>query len=323
VKRPANRPINLRLRRLLVMLPWLQERGTVSTHEMADHFGVGVDELVADLTLASLCGVSQDPRDLIDLYVDGDEIHFGLPKYFDRPLRLTAPEAFSLVVSATAARSLPGSDPDGSLSSAIDKIAGVIGVERVAGLDVEVDVPDDVDALRDATRRRAIVEMEYWSPETAATTTRQVALFEVFAEGAHWYVRGFDMSRDAERTFRVDRIESWLDTGGVDTRPVGPRRAWFEDSDDVREVTIVIDAGWLWVLDQYPVIEASTIGTDSKDAGSDDEGRVRVRLVVTSDRWLERLMVRLGRYGRIESPDDLRGVGSVAARRILARYERT
>ena len=295
------------------MLPWLQERGTVSTHEMAAHFGVGVDDLVADLTLASLCGVSQDPRDLIDLYVDGDEIHFGLPKYFDRPLRLTAPEAFSLVVSAAAARSVPGSDPDGALASAIDKIAAVIGAERVTGLDVEVDVPDGVDELRDAVRRRAVIDMQYWSPETAATTARTIAPFEVFSEGPHWYLRGFDLGRDAERTFRLDRIESWVDTGRTDTRPISTRRAWFEDADDVREVSVLIDAGWLWVLDQYPVIESTSI----------DDGRVRVRLVVTSDRWLERLMVRLGTHGAIESPDELRRLGADAARRVLARYERT
>ena len=313
MKRPANRPINVRLRRLLVMLPWLQERGTVSTHEMADHFGVTVDELVADLTLASLCGVSQDPRDLIDLYVDGDEIHFGLPKYFDRPLRLTAPEAFSLVVSAAAARSVPGSDPNGALSSAIDKIARVIGAENVVGVDVDVDVPDGVDGLQDSARRRAVIEMEYWSPETGSTTLRTIALFEVFTEGAHWYVRGFDIDRDAERTFRFDRIESWVDTGRTDSRPVSPRRPWFEDADDVRDVSILIDSGWVWVLDQYPVIEAESV----------DDGRMRVRLVVTSDRWLERLMVRLGIHGTIESPDQLQGVGAVAARRILDRYERT
>ena len=83
------RPVNLRLRRLLVMLPWLMERGSVSTQEMADHFGLSVKELVAELTLASLCGVSQDPLDLIDLWVDEDEVHVGVPKYFERPLRLT------------------------------------------------------------------------------------------------------------------------------------------------------------------------------------------------------------------------------------------
>ena len=54
--RRGPRPVNLRLRRILVMLPWLMDRGTVSTAGMAAHFGLTVDELIADLTLASLCG---------------------------------------------------------------------------------------------------------------------------------------------------------------------------------------------------------------------------------------------------------------------------
>ena len=308
MKRPPVRPVNVRLRRLLVMLPWLRERGTVTTHEMAAHFGVTVDELVADLTLASLCGVSQDPRDLIDLFVDGDEVHFGLPKYFDRPLRLTVPEAFSLVVSAMAARSLPGGDENGALSTAIDKIARTIGAQHLAAVDVEMDVPADVTELRAAAERGAVLSFDYWSPTTGTITRRTIVVFEVFAEGSHWYVRGVDLDRDAERTFRLDRIENWTDTGRVP-----PRRPWFEGSDDVREVTLVIDAGWLWVLEQYPVIESTAI----------DGARVRIRLLVTSDRWLERLSLRLGSHGTIEAPDDVQAIGVEAARRVLARYRRT
>jgi proteasome accessory factor C len=307
------RPVNLRLRRLLVMLPWLRERGTVSTHEMAAHFGVTVDELVADLTLASLCGVSQDPRDLIDLFVDGDEVHFGLPKYFDRPLRLTIPEAFSLVVSAKAAQSLPGGGGDGALSTAIDKIARTIGAEHLTGVDVQMEVPEVVDDLRAAAERGSVLTLEYWSPTTGVSSRRTVVVFEVFADGPHWYVRGVDLDRDAERTFRLDRIEAWTDTGRVERRPPSPRRPWFEGSDDVREVTLVIDAGWLWVLEQYPVVESTSI----------EGARVRVRLVVTSERWLERLLLRLGPHGHVESPPDWESLGVEAARRTLARYRRT
>ncbi|MEN9804487.1 MAG: putative proteasome accessory factor [Actinomycetota bacterium] len=313
MKRSSARPVNVRLRRLLVMLPWLRERGTVSTHEMAAHFGVTVEELVADLTLASMCGVSQDPRDLIDLFVDGDEVHFGLPKYFDRPLRLTVPEAFSLVVSAKAARSLPGGDENEALVTAIDKIARTIGAEHLSGVDIEMDVPSTVDELRAAAERGAVVSLEYWSPATGSTTSRTVVVFEVFAEGSHWYVRGFDTDRDAERTFRLDRIESWADTGRVDPRPPSPRRPWFVGSDDVREVTLVIDAGWLWVLEQYPLLESTSI----------DGARVRVRLLVTSDRWLERLVLRLGSHGEVETPVEMQPPGPEAARRVLARYRRT
>ncbi|MBJ7361563.1 MAG: hypothetical protein JHD36_02350, partial [Ilumatobacteraceae bacterium] len=142
--RRGPRPINIRLRRLLVMLPWLMERENVSTQEMADHFLMSVDDLVADLTLASLCGVSQDPRDLIDLWVDEDEVHFGIPKYFDRPLRLTVTEAFSLVASAAAAEQIPGADADGALSRAITKVQAVLAIDNDDSFAIDLGTPDTV-----------------------------------------------------------------------------------------------------------------------------------------------------------------------------------
>ena len=46
-----------RLRRLLVMLPWLMERGEVSVAETAERFGLTEAEVVRDLELASMCGL--------------------------------------------------------------------------------------------------------------------------------------------------------------------------------------------------------------------------------------------------------------------------
>ena len=60
-KRRGPKPAGERLRRLLVMLPWLMERGSVSVAEMAAHFRVSESELVSDLTLASLCGIGAAP----------------------------------------------------------------------------------------------------------------------------------------------------------------------------------------------------------------------------------------------------------------------
>lgn len=312
MSRRGPRPVNLRLRRILVMLPWLMDRGTVSTTDMAAHFGLSVDELIADLTLASLCGVSEDPNDLIDLWVDEDEVHFGLPKYFERPLRLTRPEAFALVVSAKAARGLPGATSDSALAGAIAKIAAVIGDDSLSGVDVEIDVPDSVAGLSAATTAAEVLTIDYWSPTTAEITQRRVTPLEVFADGPHWYLRTFDHGVDAERTFRVDRIESWSTTGDIDRRSVAPRRPWFADSPDVTTATLVVEAGWTWVLEQYPLVS-----TESRADGS-----VEVRLVVTSERWLRRLLLRLGTHAQLVEPTDWVALGPDTARLVRERYTR-
>lgn len=311
MSRKGPRPVSERLRRLLVMLPWLMERGTVSTAEMADHFGTSVDELIADLTLASLCGVSQDPRDLIDLWVDEDQVHFGLPKYFERPLRLTPPEAFSLVVSTKAALALPGADPGGALARAVAKIGAVIGSDRTDVVDVELVVPDEVEPLRRAVAAAEIVEFEYWSPTSGRTSSRSAVPLEVFAEGPHWYLRAFDRAAAAERTFRIDRVESLVATGRSEPHPVGPRRPWFADAEDATTVTLWVEAGWTWVLENYPLVSTTPV-----------DGGVRVSLVVTSDRWLERVLLRLGTHAIVEQPTEHAARASSTAVRVLSRYER-
>lgn len=310
--RRGARPVSERLRRLLVMLPWLMERGTVSTAEMAEHFDTTVDDLIADLTLASLCGVSQDPRDLIDLWVDEDEVHFGLPKYFERPLRLTPPEAFSLVAAAKAALALPGADPEGSLARAVAKITTVIDAERAGGVDVELVAPDAVEPLRRAAAAAEVVEISYWSPASGQSAPRSIVPLEVFAEGPHWYVRSFDRTIGAERTFRVDRIESIDPTGRHEKHEIGPRRPWFADAEDATVVTLSVDPGRVWVLENYPMVSSAI-----------DRDRVVVSLVVTSERWLERLLLRLGADGRVVSPPEWVDLGARTAARVAARYDRT
>lgn len=224
--RRGPRPVNLRLRRLLVMLPWLQERGTVPTAEMAEHFGMTVPDLMADLTLASLCGVSQDPRDLIDLWVDEEAVHFGIPKYFNRPLRLTAPEAFSLVASAAAARNLAGSDLGGALNRAVDKVARAMGIDDVDQLVVELETPDAVADFARAAEAGREVTIIHWSVTSGDSAERRIVPVEVFTESDHWYVRAFDLGVEAERIFRLDRIESHLVGEIRHDVDLGPRRPW-------------------------------------------------------------------------------------------------
>ncbi len=312
--RRGPRPVNLRLRRLLVMLPWLQERGTVSTAEMAEHFGMSVADLMADLTLASLCGVSQDPRDLIDLWVDEEAVHFGIPKYFNRPLRLTAPEAFSLVASARAAGNLTGSDVGGALDRAVTKVAAAMGIDDGGGLVVEMETPERVgDFVRAAEESRETV-IVHWSVSSGESVERRILPVEVFTESDHWYVRALDLDLDAERIFRLDRIESCA-VGEVRARvELGPRRPWFDGATETTSVTLEIDPAWMWVLEQYPGVVAD----DTQRAKR--KNWVRVSLPVTGERWLRRLLLRLGNNARVVSPQEWVDLASDTARRVRERY---
>ena len=89
-----------RVRRMLVMLPWLMERGEVSVAEAAARFELSEQEVVRDLELASMCGLPPFLDEMVDVFIDEGMIFTGVPRLFTRPLRLTAPEGFALLAAA-------------------------------------------------------------------------------------------------------------------------------------------------------------------------------------------------------------------------------
>ncbi len=312
MSRHGPRPVNERLRRLLVMLPWLMERGSVSTSEMAEHFGLSAKELVADLTLVSMCGTSQDPRDLIDVWVDEDQVHFGLPKYFERPLRLTVPEAFSLVAAALAAEQMTGADRRGALASAVRKVAAAVGFDPQTDVVVELDTPDALAPLAEACEHKRVVEFDYWSVESGSATHRRAAPVEVFGDGDHWYLRAFDVEAEREKTFRIDRLDSLVATDVQHDVGLGPRQEWFSTSEDVRRVRLRIDADLVWMVEQYPSVSLQQVGDD-----------VEVMMLANGQRWLGRLLLRLGDRVRVIEPQEWSDLGSETASRVLEVYRRS
>lgn len=311
MSRRGPRAVNERLRRLLVMLPWLMERGSVSTAEMADHFGLSVKELVADLTLVSMCGISQDPRDLIDVWVDEDQVYFGLPKYFERPLRLTVPEAFSLVAAALAAEQMTGADDSGSLASAIRKVARAVGFDPNRDLAVELEAPESLEQLSRACAEHRVVEFDYWSVESGTSTRRRMAPVEVFGDGGHWYLRAFDLDVQREKTFRLDRLDGLTVTEIRHDVELGERGDWFSTADEVRRVTMLVDPSVLWMIEQYPTVDIVPNGD-----------MVEVTMLVNGQRWLGRLLLRLGSKARVIDPQEWTAVGAQTADRVLEVYRR-
>jgi len=63
----SGRTAEQRLRRLLVMLPWLMERGEVPVAEVAARFEIDEADLIADLELVAMCGLPPYVDHLIDV----------------------------------------------------------------------------------------------------------------------------------------------------------------------------------------------------------------------------------------------------------------
>lgn len=303
-----------RLRRVLALVPWIADHPGAAVADVAARFGVGERELEADLELLPMCGLPPyTPDRLIEVELVDGHVWIRFAEYFARPLRLTAEEGLALLAGGRTLLAVPGSDADGTLAAALEKLAGTLGAGE--GLAVEVGEPPHLDALRRAADAGQRVEVDYYSFGRDALTTRRIDPYSVFHAYGHWYAEAWCHLVDADRLFRVDRVQAVRPTG----EKFEPRRddgtpvtdTVFHPSPDDPRVTIELppDAGW--VAESYPCEEVEERA----------DGSWRVVLAVSERAWLERLLLRLGPDARVVSPAELAPVAADAARRLLRRYE--
>ena len=313
-RRRGPRAVSERLRRLLVMLPWLMERGSSTLAEMAERFQLSEAEVVRDLEQAAMCGLPPFLDEVVDLFIDDDgTIEVGIPRFFTAPLRLTAPEGFALLASGRLAMELPGADPAGPLGRALHKLEAVLGDDAMV---IEVQQPPATADLIDAAERGERMRITYWSASSDQVAERSIVPQLVFADRGHWYVVADDDRSGEERIFRIDRIERWTGTGELAPRRVvsAPEPdAWFDDQGDLPTVTLRLRPTGRWAIERVPTRSITTDGDDTV-----------VELVVASERWLTELLLRLGPHATVTSPPAWRDVAATAARELLnARYAAT
>jgi proteasome accessory factor C len=301
-----------RVQGLLLMMPWLVERKRARIDEMASTFGIDRDDLVDDLMLATCCGTPPyTPLELIEIFVDDDEVWVELPRFFTRPLRLTVAEAFALCAVAETARQLPGAGHATALASAVDKLAQVTQFDEA----IVVERPDDpkLRELIELCERLEHATIDYFSPISGKESSREVVPQRVWVGDDHWYLDAFDLSVNEHRVFRVDRITSLQATGrfaASDTVPPLPDEPGFHWGSNVEHVTLHLQPAAMWVAEKYPLVSKKRLAS----------GVWEVVLPVASTQWLGRLLVRAGDAASVVSPAGYAGVGSDTAAKILSRY---
>ncbi len=314
--RRGPRPAEERLRRLLVMLPWLMERGEVPVAEAAARFDLTEADVAKDLELVAMCGLPPFVDELLDVFIDDGVIWVGVPRLFTRPLRLNSVEAWELLAAGRAAMELPGADADGPLGRGLAKLAAAVGEDDTAGVRIDLDRPMYTDELAAAARAGTRLQIDYWSPSRDEVTERSIVPRQVFTDRGEWYVTADDDRSGELRTFRIDRIEAMTDTGEVvapGDEPLPTPGSWFVDG-DIPRATIRLAPAARWVVERYPVDEVGE---------PDEDGWITVRLPVASERWFVRTLLRLGPDAEVVAPDEWRSLARDAARRVLDRYRRS
>ncbi|UYQ61211.1 helix-turn-helix transcriptional regulator [Streptomyces peucetius] len=310
-------------RRMLSLVTYLRERPGARIADVARAFGITEDELISDLDVLPMCGTSFRGGDLLDIDTDGERIWWRNPdasgESTAEPLRLAADEATALLVAARAVATLPGlreGDRE-ALLRATAKVEGAAGEAAGASARLSVTFESEGGVFADVDRaisERRRLWLRYYSPARDELTEREVDPIRLFAVG-HTYMEAWCRLSEARRTFRLDRVAEirLLDA------PAAPPEIELRDlseglvqpSADDPEVVVEVAPGGRWVAEYYPHDRAEEL----------PDGGLRITLRTPSPASLRRLALRLGRDGRIVSPQDLADSARTAARDALAAYE--
>ncbi|GAA1711847.1 MULTISPECIES: helix-turn-helix transcriptional regulator [Streptomyces] len=308
-------------RRMLSLVTYLRERPGARVADVARAFGISEDELIADLDVLPLCGTSFRGGDLLDIDTDGERIWWHNPDDVAEPLRLAADEATALLVAARAVATLPGlreGDRE-ALLRATAKLEAAAGEAAGASSRLSVIFESEGGVFADVDRaisERRRLWLRYYSPARDEITEREVDPIRLFAVG-RTYMEAWCRLSEARRTFRLDRVvEIKLLDEASDPPPIELRdlselsSALVQTGAEDPEVVVEVGPGGRWVAEYYP--------HDSADELPD--GGLRITLRAPDPGSLRRLALRLGRDGRIVSPQGLADSARDAARQALAAY---
>lgn len=305
-----------RMARLIAAIPWIVAQDGASLDDISERFDYPRDLLLDDLQdVVFYVGVPPyTPDTLIEVHIDDDLVWINYADWFSRPMKLSSAEALALLTAGETVLSFDRQDEAGALARGLTKLRLATGIEADA-LEVQLGAADDavLRDLRQAVADGVCVDIVYYSFAHDERTERRIEPSRFFPADGHWYVAAWCHRAEGERVFRLDRIEQLRVTDTPITHPleVDPDAPFSIEGAPRAVVRMPTDR--ISVLEQSPHDELVQI----------DANAVEVTLPVSSLRWLERLLLRLGPGAEVRSIDpELGSLDLAAARaRVRARYE--
>ena len=310
-----------RLRRLLVIVPYLIRHPGTEVGEVSRLFGLGESELIEDLNLLFVSGLPPyGPGDLIDVQVEEGKVWVGMADYFSRPVRLSRSEALALYLKGKALLGAPGLEEAPALASALEKIETGLGKEALESLAGRVAVGAGGHAaralatVRTGVEEREALDIEYYTASRDELTARRIDPEHVFSALGNWYLVAWDRGADAERLFRVDRIRTARPTGEhFEPRGLlGAGRPLYTRSDRDLPVRLRLGPAAGWVVEYYETQAVEPLG----------DGWVEATLPTKDLQWMAKLVLSLGGEATVVEPAELRVMVESTARRTISLYRR-
>lgn len=301
-----------RLSRILALIPYVLEHQSADVDEIRERFGYTSEQLTRDLNTVFVCGLpGYGPGDLMEAYIDEDEVVIDAAHYFSNAPRLTPSEALALLAAGMTLIASDQASP--ALERAVRKLSKAIlpGVESTLAVDV-LDESANVGKLREAAAQQKVVSITYLSVGKEETTRRDVEPWSVFAALGKWYVTGFCRLVGDERTFRVDRIRELSSSDETFERPatVPIPGVGYTASDDDVVCEISLSPRAYWVMEYYPV-EVIREGPRS----------TKIRFSSPDVEVPARLLLRLGDDARLVKGDEVAARVSELGERLLEMYQ--
>lgn len=308
-----------RLVRMLGLVAYLDKNPSVPVPELARHFGVSERQVVQDVELLWVSGTpGYAPDDLIDFDYDQFErgyITITADRGMRRPLRLATREAIVLLSALEAVREVAGSGISPAAAEVLDRAMAKLRAATGAAVDaLEVELPvEGVSAVREAVGR-ALAEgrrlrIRYVDAADVATE-REVDPARVFTDQGVTYLQGWCHRAQGERTFRLDRVlEAEVLDLAVEHPAGGEPEPFRPDADDAL-VTLVLEPGARWLVEQVPV----------ESVAEEEDGALRVALRVGEPAWLRALLLREAPNVRRVEPGTAAEPAVLAARAALDAY---
>lgn len=301
-----------RLSRILALIPYVLADDATSVHEIVERFGYTESELANDLNTVFVCGLpGYGPGDLMEAYIDEDQVIIDAAEYFARAPRLTPTEAISLLAAGMAISGSGQGSPE--LDSAVHKLTKVVVPDADKALVVDVSGESEmVGRLREAATRRNLIHIVYRSLSKETETRRVVEPWAVFTTMGNWYVQGFCRLVEDERTFRVDRIRDLEVREETFIRPekLPEPGVGYVPSDDDIVCDISLSDRARWVLDYYPV-----------EVLRETKTRCQIRFHSPDAEIPARLLLRLGGEARLLRGDEVAARATELGKALLAKHQ--
>ncbi|MET0590781.1 MAG: WYL domain-containing protein [Naasia sp.] len=308
---------------LLSLVPYLIDRGNVDVSEAAAHFGVPPEEMRSAVRLIAVSGVpgesaSYGPDDLFDIDWDAlevdDRIELTHAVAIDDSPRFSAREAAALLAGLQYLSALPENHDRAAIASLSRKLASGASAAPSPVAVASRGVGGALAPVRRAVTEGLQIEFDYRDAR-GTVEHRIVDPLRIDSEDQSWYLRAWDHSREAVRTFRVDRMSGTAVTGrpvARASREVALPDRLFDGTPDDQTVRLSVSTSAIPLLGDF-------LPEGSRAARSGD-GVARISVRVGHFHALKRLVAGLPGLATVETPAEAREAVAEWAEQGLAQY---